>query len=165
MFLDEYSRINQIVKHPLYRTSLSRIEDYEKDRIFCKHDIEHFLSVARLAVILNIKENYNQPEELIYAVGLLHDIGRHIQYKTGEDHCTSSLPIASKIMIDCKFSNDEKNQVLKAISLHRNIEVEQDINLNGLLYRADKMSRTCFCCNVVDECDWGVDKKNSCLIR
>ena len=44
-------RVNGILKDPLYRTCLSKIALFERDRIFCGHDMAHFLDVARLAYI------------------------------------------------------------------------------------------------------------------
>ena len=40
------------------------------------------------------------------------------------------------------------------------IKTSEEKNLNGLLYRADKMSRACFCCQVEPICNWKDEKKN-----
>lgn len=81
-------RINRILTHPSYIEYVSQNAEKEQDRVFCHHDMGHFLDVARLAEILNLTEAYGQDAELIYAAALLHDIGRHIQYETGEKSCT-----------------------------------------------------------------------------
>ncbi|MCL2045907.1 MAG: HD domain-containing protein [Oscillospiraceae bacterium] len=52
-------RINAILSHPLFTDSLRHIEIAERDREFCKHDLEHFLAVARIANILFYGELYD----------------------------------------------------------------------------------------------------------
>ena len=72
-------RINRILTHPSYIEYVSQNAEKEQDRVFCHHDMGHFLDVARLAEILNLTEAYGQDAELIYAAALLHDIGRQEQ--------------------------------------------------------------------------------------
>ena len=74
-------RVNGILKDPLYRTCLSKIALFERDRIFCGHDMAHFLDVARLAYIFNLEENLGIEKEEIYTAALLHDVGRFVQYE------------------------------------------------------------------------------------
>ena len=50
--------------------------------------------------------------------------------------------------------------IVDAIRNHRNKEIAREKTLRGVLYRADKMSRGCFCCQAEQECDWAVEKKN-----
>ena len=45
-------RVNLILRHPLYRDCLSQIAGWERTRIFCGHDMTHFLDVARLPIFL-----------------------------------------------------------------------------------------------------------------
>ena len=45
---------------------------------------------------------------MIYATALLHDIGRHIQYRQGIGHEISSAQIAPLILDDCDFTVEEK---------------------------------------------------------
>ncbi len=47
---------------------------------------------------------------------------------------------------------------------HRNADVREKRDLNGLLYRADKASRACYVCAVARECSWSNRKKNQDLI-
>lgn len=79
-------RVNGILKDPLYRTCLSKIALFERDRIFCGHDMAHFLDVARLAYIFNLEENLGIEKEEIYTAALLHDVGRFVQYEDGTPH-------------------------------------------------------------------------------
>ena len=157
-------RINRILTHPSYIEYVSQNAEKEQDRVFCHHDMGHFLDVARLAEILNLTEAYGQDAELIYAAALLHDIGRHIQYETGEDHALVSARMAPAILKDCGFMQEEAEQIVSAIATHRLAEVRDRKDLNGLLYRADKLSRPCYCCKQESACNWKGDKKNRQLI-
>ena len=44
-------RIWKIYEHPLFIEGLVKNKDAEKERIFCHHDMNHFLDVARLMYI------------------------------------------------------------------------------------------------------------------
>ena len=54
-------RVNQILQHTLYQSCRRQIDEKEKDRIFCGHDMGHLLDVARLAWIFNRKSGSMQP--------------------------------------------------------------------------------------------------------
>lgn len=74
-------RIDQILSHPVFREQFALLQEAEKDRIFCRHTMEHFLDVARLMYIYNLEDQAGFSKEMIYAAGLLHDIGRYEQMK------------------------------------------------------------------------------------
>lgn len=135
----------------------------EEGRRFCHHDMGHFLDVARLAMIFALQEGQPLPEEMIYAAALLHDIGRWRQYEDGTPHEKASALLAPEILVESGFTKEETEQILSAILNHRNAAVKKDRTLDGILYRADKMSRSCFCCEAEKECDWKGDKKNFTL--
>lgn len=156
-------RINRIIQNEKYRACLSKIADFERTRIFCGHDMTHFLDVARLAYLFSLEENLPVEKELIYAAALLHDVGRYVQYEDGTPHHLASLPLAEEIMGECGFSAKEKEEILRAIENHRNPAIREEKSLSGLIYRADKMSRSCFGCRAEKECDWSAEKKNLCL--
>lgn len=157
-------RVNQVLNHTLYKEYVSRNESCETDRVFCHHDMEHFLAVARIAAILNEKEQYAIKTEYIYTAALLHDIGRWKQYEDGEDHALVSARLAPDILIDCDFLEHERELICSAIKTHRQKEIANEKSLNGLLYRADKLSRPCFACKQEKNCNWKEDKKNLNLI-
>ena len=174
-------RINRIIKHKLYLEYIEKIKLHEKDRIFCKHDAVHFLDVCRLAEIEWLKqqitgtdqrsgwllgksdegkENVFVDRELIYAAGLLHDIGRWQEYEQGIRHEIASSVLAPEILWECGFTESETKEIVIAVSNHRNSEVKEEMSLSGYLYRADKKSRPCFLCEAEKECDWSREKKN-----
>ena len=66
-------RINKISEHPLWKLNMTQLKEAERDRIFCKHGIEHLLDVARIAYIENLEQNCGVSKEGIYAAALLHD--------------------------------------------------------------------------------------------
>lgn len=174
-------KINRILKQEIYQEYVQRIKVHEKDRIFCKHDMIHFLDVCRLAEIdwLNrriyeIEKEYETfpklseareslrkiNRELIYAAGLLHDIGRWQEYEEGIRHEVASSKLAPEILRAAGFEEVEIEDIVLAISNHRNKEIRDELSLSGFLYRADKMSRPCYVCEAESECDWSVLKKN-----
>lgn len=158
-------RINLILQNKSYQENLHYIEDCERDRIYCRHDMAHFLDVARLAVIMNLKEQLAIAEENIYAAALLHDIGRHKQYTEGVPHEEASVPIADKILEECHFSEEEKRVIIGAIASHRTKAVSTEKSLSGIIYRGDKASRACYACAAESECNWQDNQKNMTLIQ
>lgn len=156
-------RVDRILKHPLFLKYVGENEKEEEARIFCRHDMAHFLDVARIAWILNLEEEAGIGREMIYAAALLHDIGRHLQYRDGTPHEQASVMLAPPILKDCGFYAQEEEQILSAIATHRDASVSGGKDLNGLLYRADKLSRPCYACKQESACDWKQGKKNLCL--
>lgn len=153
-------RVNKIIRHELYIEHLARIEELEIDRIYCHHDMVHFLDVARIAMIISHEDNIDAPVELVYAAALLHDIGRDVQYETGSLHEVESAKIAPYILRECDFSQEEIKQIVEAIREHGNEQSKYRRDLTGIIYRADKLSRKCFNCKSVDTCHKAVEKRN-----
>lgn len=159
----EMPRIDKIYKHALFCECLEANRAAEADRCFCRHDMGHFLDVARIGRILAAEEESGIPTEWIYAAALLHDIGKFRQYREGIPHERASAEIAPKILKDCGFADKETDVITDAILQHRNSGVMREQNLRGLLYRADKASRPCFCCSAEAACNWKEEKKNLTL--
>lgn len=158
-------RVNKILNHNLFKECVAKNKRAEEGRIFCRHDMGHFLDVARLATIFSLEQCLSSGKgavsrELLYAAALLHDIGRWKQYEDGTPHEKASAELAPEILADCGFTEEERAQVVAAILNHRNEKIKDARDLNGILYRADKMSRSCFACEAESECDWKGSKKN-----
>ncbi len=149
--------IDIIFNNVQYRNALKSLKEYEKDREFCNHTIEHFIDVARIAYIMVLEENLNISKEVIYAIGLLHDIGRVKQYEEGISHDIASGELSKEILKETNFTADEINIILSGIASHRK---ESDKRLEEIIYKADKLSRQCFNCKVKRECYWKDEKKN-----
>lgn len=153
-------RIDRILKQDLFKECLEANRAAEAERCFCRHDMVHFLDVARIGRILALEEEIAMSGELIYAAALLHDIGRFRQYSEGVPHEQASAAIASELLEACGFEDKETAVITDAILQHRNSGVMEEKNLRGLLYRADKLSRPCFSCGAEAACNWKETKKN-----
>lgn len=155
-------RVSKILKHAKYREYINKIKFYEKEREFCRHDLQHFIDTARIAYILNLEGNLNICKDVIYALGLLHDIGRWMQYECGVPHNEASVSLCEEILKDCHFKEDEIAEIKKAILEHRACEkVSED--LSSIFCRADKLSRSCFSCSSIEKCNWKEERKNLTL--
>ena len=157
-------RVNRILECPAYREHLEKNNIAEENRRFCRHNMGHFLDVARIAWIETLEEGLSIEKELIYAAALLHDIGRHVQYEDGTPHEEASFRIAPDILKECGFDREESEEILYAALSHRDSRIKQEKSLRGLIYRADKQSRACFACEAERECNWKNDKKNKKLV-
>ena len=156
-------KIDKILKHDLFLTHMQRNKLAEQGRRFCKHNIGHFLDVARIGYLINLEERLGVEKEMIYAAALLHDLGKHRQYEDGTPHEITGAAIAREILEDCGFQENEIDEITDAILSHRDSGVKELKNLQGILYRADKASRACFCCEAEAECSWGDEKKNQTI--
>ncbi|MFA6864926.1 MAG: HD domain-containing protein [Sphaerochaetaceae bacterium] len=152
-------RSNLILENEKFKKAYSIIIEAEEKRIFCKHDIEHLLSVARIMVIKN-RDSAEEPidEDIIYATALLHDIGRAKQYENGEDHNVSGGALASIILQESGFAERDIDLMSDAIKNHNNPNA--DGNLSKLLQFADHKSRNCYLCPARDQCNWTENRKN-----
>lgn len=159
----ETDRVNRILENEVFREHLGKNKEAEKDRIFCRHDMVHFLDVARIGMIFNLRENLQIPEDLLYAAALLHDIGKHEQYENGTPHEEASAGIAPLILKKCGYTEAEITEITEAILKHRTGSVAEEPTLSGVLYRADKKSRACFACEAKEACNWSNEKKNLTL--
>ena len=112
-------KINEILNNPKYKSYLKELELLEKDRPFCNHTIEHFLDVARISYIIVLEKNINISKDIIYAIALLHDIGRVLEYKENIPHHEGSVIIAKEILSETSFTKDEVKTILKGIKEHR----------------------------------------------
>ena len=153
-------RYNRLLENSEYLFLLNSIKELEGERKYCRHGIEHLLDTARIMYIIKLEENLPYSKDIIYAAALLHDIGRYEQYKDGTPHNKAGERTAKKLLAECGFNSDEIEIICKAISVHRTPADIDDRSLGAILYKADKLSRMCFCCNAKDECYWSEELKN-----
>lgn len=76
-------RVNEIYDHPVFQEKFRALQEAEKDRLFCKHTLEHFIDVARLMYLFALEQELAVSKEVIYALALMHDIGRIDQIEKG----------------------------------------------------------------------------------
>ena len=139
-----------------YTQFLKTIEEKEVNRIFCRHGLQHSLDVARISYIINLEEDLGYSKELIYVTSFLHDIGRGSPNEDG-NHEQESWELAKELIEKLDFSKREKELIKQAILGHRKENTE---SFSSLIYRGDKLSRSCFDCEAEPECYWPKDKKN-----
>ena len=152
--------IDRIIHHPIFKMSMKKIGECEKNREFCCHGISHSLDVARMAYIVNLEQHLGISKEMIYGAALLHDIGRWRQYEKNIPHEEASAALAADILEDTAFSKEAIGQILAAIGSHREkMEMETD-RFAYLLYESDKKSRICWLCEAQDTCYWPETQKN-----
>lgn len=150
---------NKIIKSKIYNDYLNELEYLEMDRFFCRHNYEHFISVARICYILKLEEDVDVDKDMIYSTALLHDLGRVIEIKEGINHAKASVDIAREILEITDFSSEEKDRILNCIAYHRTKDLAEDEFFN-IFYRSDKLSRPCFRCSAYEACNWSYEKKN-----
>lgn len=172
---EEMSRMGRIHRHPRFKMCMSEIAEFERERVYCGHDLDHLIDTARIAHILNLEEDGTLPREWIYAAALLHDIGRGEEYKQNGAHDEVGAAIAATILADCGFTDEETAVITKAVRNHRKKAhlKEHDTDcpsgdertelarlLSDYIRRADKLSRCCFECAAADTCYWPEAKRN-----
>lgn len=168
-------RIDRILQHKRFQECRQQIMQAEVHRIYCKHGLEHSMDVARIAYILSLENNEEGQaleKEIIYAMALLHDLGRSMEYRNGQSHHEAGVEIAGEILRDCGFTETEIAWITGAIAAHKYAETETVPEEPGsigdryrnILYRADKLSRNCFDCPAADTCYWPMEKRNHGII-
>jgi len=146
-------RIDNLLDVPEFQNYLDRIADMETDRIFCRHGFEHALAVARISYAYLLEQGESSlAKEVVYAAALLHDVGRWVEYQTGEDHAEASAKLAEPILKKCNFVDTEIEVIIKAIRQHRNHQGQTDSVLGRALALADNWARDCRACNVRNVC-------------
>ncbi|GAW92216.1 metal dependent phosphohydrolase [Calderihabitans maritimus] len=152
-----------ILENPLYNDYIQRIDFKEKGRPFCRHNLDHFLSTARISYILLLENDEidmlacragiprEKVKELVYAAGLLHDIGRWKAYETGEDHARLSARYAKEILQESGYTSREIEVICQAIMEHRGKSKHLSL-LGERLHQADSFSRSCYQCSAQNEC-------------
>ena len=154
-----------ILKDAWYGKCLERNAAWEKNRRFCRHDLQHMLDVARIAYILMLEdgvaaktavvsETKRVPiwgKEIIYAAGLLHDIARWREYESGEDHAVAGARMVGPVLDRAGFDATEKDAITTAIREHRT-GGRAASPLGRYLGKADDFSRPCGRCAARFDC-------------
>ena len=79
------------------------------------------MTVARVTCLLAAEQGLPVNQEQVYAAGLLHDIGRHLQYQQNIPHEQAGAEIAEGILIDCGFDRQERSDILRLIGANRQL--------------------------------------------
>ena len=49
-------KVNDILNNSVYKESLEKLLKYEEKREFCRHDLKHFIDMARIAYIMVLEK-------------------------------------------------------------------------------------------------------------
>lgn len=158
---EEYSRLFRIWEHPVYQEQFQKLQEAEQTREFCKHTLEHFLDVARIAWILNLEQGYGLSRELLYGAALMHDLGRYGELLEGTPHDEASAALCEQLLPSCGFSQQEVHTIVNAVLHHRSHKEQEAFDpFSACLRLADKLSRNCFACPSSSSCNWTEEKRN-----
>ena len=176
---EENIRVRQIVTHSSY-ISRSSLRCKKRSRSGSTAIIQWstFWTWARICYIMVLQDRAEISRELIYGAALLHDLGRYRQIAEGIPHEEASACLAEQILTDCGFAAEERSLIKEAILQHRGHGAAKPAeapaagdpkntakgSLGDYLYRADKMSRLCFCCDAAESCKWSEEEKNMEII-
>jgi uncharacterized protein len=152
-------KVNKILNNEFFKECLNKNINLEKHREFCKHDLQHFLDVARICYIMVLEKKLDITKEIVNATALLHDIGKWKQYSESVAHERASAEISGRILKECGYDDENIKIILSAILNHRE-DKNENINFDSLFYKSDKISRNCFYCNAEELCNWSKSKKN-----
>lgn len=158
-------RVDRILKDSWYQQCLANNAALEKERRFCRHDLQHMLDVARIAYMLVLEDSSGGEaaatregmlktgtvKEVVYAAGLLHDMARWKEYETGEDHALTGSFMAGPVLDRAGYDAAEKEIIVTAIREHRSGGREASL-LGQYLCTADDLSRPCSRCGARTEC-------------
>lgn len=157
-------RVRAILKDPFYVECLEKNTRREKDRRFCKHDLQHMTDVAQISckilqegdhldnlVASRLLPGPDAAREVVYAAGLLHDLARWVQYDTGEDHALAGARLARPVLERAGFNREEIKTVLRGIREHRQSGPGKSL-LGRILCLADDLSRPCSACEARFDC-------------
>ncbi len=154
----------KILIHNTFLTYLREIEEVEKDREYCLHNLTHLLDVARYAYIKNLEEGYGLSQDVIYGAALLHDVGKVLQYREKIPHEITGAKECEEILLECGYEEKEIQEIRKSILHHRKGDDPEENPLSMLLYEADKKTRLCMYCKQKDTCKWTAEDKNQTII-
>lgn len=167
-------RVNQILQHRSYEEYCARNKQAEEKRVYCRHGADHGVDVARIAYTYlleeyinslrstpeaeaehtgsKLEEKYNVNKEIVYAAGILHDIGRWVEYEIQEDHALVGARLSPPILSDCGFSEAEIESITLGILEHRLAPDKTSSTLGQALALADDWARDCKNCPSQDTC-------------
>lgn len=164
----------QLLQDQGYLVLVKKLEEKEKQRLFCKHGLSHFLDVARIAWILTLEqtlqegmnvEHLAQQKDKIYLTALLHDLGRLAEYdqKLSQGHAQEGVSMAWKFLKRIGYPEHKAREIIYAVGEHSG-EEKTNHDLSNLIKRADNSSRNCFFCEAQGQCNWSVERRNQTVL-
>ena len=160
-------QIDRLLQHPMYRARLELLQELERKRDFCGHNLEHFMKVGRIAEYVVAKNELLFAEEVVWGAALLHDMGRVEQYRQGISHEKASVAFAREILFSLDWNVSDIDMVCEAIGSHSHRQCAADrwrkmpelVSLTEVISFANQFSRTCYKCHMADACKWTEEEK------
>ncbi len=159
---DHLTYTNRLLHHPPYIQLLRDIDALEAQRIYCRHNLPHFLAVARIAARLNVTHSLGYDEDALYLAALLHDVGR--AHPDCIPHREESARLAAELLSAIDYPAKERAMVISAIQDHHYRGKDRPRTFAELLSLADNLSRDCYLCPARDDCYWPETRKNHRLL-
>ncbi|MBE5899133.1 MAG: HD domain-containing protein [Lachnospiraceae bacterium] len=159
--------IERILSDERYLEKINRLNEIEKDRTYCKHDLDHFQEVYQILSILSSRRGLDDSKKLSKTMAYFHDIGRADSYDG--NHRKSSSDFARILLGEYGISGEEIDLICYAIDNHSGrIDVEDayyyiDNNMvedslrdtwAKILRISDQLSRNCYICKANAICKW-----------
>lgn len=166
--------VNKLLAHPEFVRIQDEIKNWERERIYCHHEMEHVLDVCRIAWVMYLEAHAREAmedavlqemKERFYIAGLLHDIGRACQYETGEHHSAAGSVIAKRILAEIGYPEAWSGEAVQIVGAHHGrTEFDGDCDSIGYyIQKADHLSRNCFLCDAADSCKWKKQERNETI--
>ena len=132
--------IDRILSDERYLKKINRLNEIEKDRIYCKHDLDHFQEVYQILSILSSRRGLDDSRNMSKTMAYFHDIGRADSYDGY--HRKSSSDFARILLGEYYY-------------IDNNI-VEDSLRDTWakLLRISDQLSRNCYICKANEICKW-----------
>ena len=174
--------VKKLLESVEYKNRLRKLKEMEQDRVYCRHDLDHFLHVARIACLLSVEQGLELDKEQVYLCALLHDLGRVEEYGAGISHAKASGAAAGEILRVLGYDEKKAREICYAISHHSGrVNLREQRGRSGesakkdsdemardrreLLARiialADQLSRNCFACEARESCKWKDEEKTT----
>lgn len=166
--------VEALLKDSSFLYRLFHLAELEKNRAYCRHDLEHFLNTARIAWIFALEKGLSPEKEQIYLAALLHDLGRVEEYEQEISHEEASAAFAGEILRRLGYDEKKTKEICYAVAAHRErrtfLQLKDDLRsepgqfsdreqLTEILSAADQLSRNCFVCEKAADCKWREEEK------
>ena len=149
--------MKNLLEHPVYKKQLHRLERYESERVFCKHDASHFEEMGRIAVAMMKKYGVEMEEETVWLAAYLLDMGRVAQYENGTPHDKAGTVFARRMLQEIGYPENKSEEIIALIDGHRSGGSDMPVRIFAW---ADKRSRACYACEQAAACKWSDERKN-----
>lgn len=151
--------VRKLLQETDYLRQLKKLEQLEKERVFCRHGLAHVLDVARIAWIMALEKQIPVEKEAVYLTALLHDVGRIREYQEKVPHHEAGIAMARDYLEQIGYPKEQQALICTAIGEHRDKDCTAE-DFIKVIQRADHKSRNCFFCEASGACKWSEELKN-----